>query len=89
MIGLACQVALYRGTFASCLPHTCVLRECDGSTSMLRAGTGKETGDRHPKVHDNVLIGACATVLGNIAINKGAQARLLDTPLFTWHGPSG
>lgn len=39
------------------------------------AGTGKETGDRHPKVSDNVLIGACATVLGNIAINKGAQAR--------------
>lgn len=46
---------------------------------MLRPGTGKETGDRHPKVHDNVLIGACATILGNIAINKGAQARLLGT----------
>lgn len=35
-------------------------------------GTGKETGDRHPKVADNVLIGAAAKVLGNIEIGKGA-----------------
>lgn len=31
-------------------------------------GTGKESGDRHPKVHDGVLIGAGAKVLGNIEI---------------------
>ncbi|MEL6871526.1 MAG: serine O-acetyltransferase [Pseudomonadota bacterium] len=31
-------------------------------------GTGKETGDRHPKVGNNVLIGAGAKVLGNISI---------------------
>ena len=37
------------------------------------AGTGKEVGDRHPKVNDNVLIGASATILGNISIGKGAQ----------------
>ena len=30
-------------------------------------------GDRHPKVNDNVLIGANATILGNISIGKGAQ----------------
>lgn len=30
-------------------------------------------GDRHPKVNDNVLIGASATILGNISIGKGAQ----------------
>ena len=30
-------------------------------------------GDRHPKVNDNVLIGANATILGNITIGKGAQ----------------
>ncbi|KAK9846498.1 hypothetical protein WJX81_005338 [Elliptochloris bilobata] len=41
--------------------------------NVTLGGTGKETGVRHPQVHDNVLIGACATVLGNIAINKGAQ----------------
>jgi serine O-acetyltransferase len=31
-------------------------------------GTGKESGDRHPKVADGVLIGAGAKVLGNITI---------------------
>ena len=41
--------------------------------NVTLGGTGKETGDRHPKVSDNVLIGANATVLGNIRIGKGAQ----------------
>ncbi len=31
-------------------------------------GTGKETGDRHPKIGNNVLLGAGAKVLGNITI---------------------
>lgn len=31
-------------------------------------GTGKETGDRHPKIGHSVLIGAGAKVLGNIEI---------------------
>ncbi|EDQ32993.1 serine O-acetyltransferase [Hoeflea phototrophica DFL-43] len=31
-------------------------------------GTGKESGDRHPKIGDGVLIGAGAKVLGNIEI---------------------
>ena len=31
-------------------------------------GTGKEGADRHPKIGDGVLIGAGATVLGNIKI---------------------
>jgi serine O-acetyltransferase len=37
-------------------------------------GTGKETGDRHPKIGDNVLIGAGAKVLGNITV--GACSRI-------------
>lgn len=36
-------------------------------------GTGKENGDRHPKVGDGALIGASATILGNITIGKGAM----------------
>ncbi len=36
-------------------------------------GTGKETGDRHPKVGAGVLIGAGAKVLGNINIGEGAR----------------
>lgn len=36
-------------------------------------GTGKESGDRHPKVRRGVLISAGATVLGNIDIGAGAK----------------
>lgn len=36
-------------------------------------GTGKDTGDRHPKVGDGVLIAAGAKVLGNIRIGQGAK----------------
>jgi serine O-acetyltransferase len=36
-------------------------------------GTGKETGDRHPKVRRCVLIGAGAKILGNIEIGVGAK----------------
>jgi serine O-acetyltransferase len=36
-------------------------------------GTGKETGDRHPKVRRGVLIGAGAKILGNIEIGRGAK----------------
>ena len=31
-------------------------------------GTGKESGDRHPKIRHGVLIGAGAKILGNIEI---------------------
>jgi serine O-acetyltransferase len=33
-------------------------------------GTGKEMGDRHPKVRRGVLLGAGAKVLGNIEIGE-------------------
>ncbi len=36
-------------------------------------GTGKEHGDRHPKVRDGVLLAAGATVLGNIEIGRRAK----------------
>jgi serine O-acetyltransferase len=44
----------------------------EDNVSMLQdvtlGGTGKETGDRHPKIRHGVLIGAGATILGNIEI---------------------
>jgi len=47
------------------------------NVSMLHevtlGGTGKETGDRHPKVRNGVLIGAGAKILGNIEIGEGAR----------------
>ncbi|PKI67341.1 hypothetical protein CRG98_012290 [Punica granatum] len=36
-------------------------------------GTGNEVGDRHPKVGAGALIGASATILGNIRIGEGAM----------------
>ena len=36
-------------------------------------GTGKDTGDRHPKVRAGVLIGAGAKLLGNVEIGAGAK----------------
>lgn len=36
--------------------------------SVTLGGTGKEDGDRHPKIGNGVLIGAGAKVLGNITV---------------------
>jgi serine O-acetyltransferase len=41
--------------------------------SVTLGGTGKEHGDRHPKVGNGVLLSAGAKVLGNIRIGDGAQ----------------
>ncbi|RJF86885.1 serine O-acetyltransferase [Oleomonas cavernae] len=36
-------------------------------------GTGKESGDRHPKIRDGVLLAAGAIVLGNIVVGTNAK----------------
>ncbi|KAI4356247.1 hypothetical protein L6164_000281 [Bauhinia variegata] len=51
-------------------------------------GTGKMGGDRHPKIGDGVLIGAGATILGNVKIGEGAKIGagsvvLIDVPART------
>jgi serine O-acetyltransferase len=49
----------------------------DDDVSILQGvtlgGTGKETGDRHPKIRRGVLIGAGAEVLGNIEVGHCAR----------------
>ena len=35
-------------------------------------GTGRQTGDRHPKIGNGVLIGAGAKILGNIHVGEGS-----------------
>ena len=49
----------------------------DDNVSMLHdvtlGGTGKKSGDRHPKVKSGVLIGAGAKILGNIKIGVSAR----------------
>ena len=36
-------------------------------------GTGKESGDRHPKIREGVMSGAGAKILGNIEVGEGAK----------------
>jgi serine O-acetyltransferase len=64
----------------------------DDDVSMLHevtlGGTGKTTGDRHPKVRRGVLIGAGAKILGNIVIGEGSKVAagsvvLTDVPPHT------
>jgi serine O-acetyltransferase len=47
------------------------------NVSMLHevtlGGTGKETGDRHPKVGNGVMIGAGAKILGNVKVGDGSK----------------
>lgn len=55
--------------------ETCVIED---NVSLLQGvtlgGTGKESGDRHPKIRRGAMIGAGAKVLGNIEV--GANARI-------------
>ncbi|HVY87026.1 MAG TPA: serine O-acetyltransferase [Caulobacterales bacterium] len=41
--------------------------------SVTLGGTGKQGGDRHPKVRKGVMIGAGAKILGNIEIGEAAR----------------
>ncbi|MEO9655685.1 serine O-acetyltransferase [Marinomonas sp.] len=54
--------------------ETCVIED---NVSILQSvtlgGTGKEHGDRHPKIRSGVLIGAGAKILGNIEVGVGAK----------------
>jgi serine O-acetyltransferase len=43
---------------------------CSFLHGVTLGGSGKEGGDRHPKIGDNVLIGAGASVLGNIRVGN-------------------
>jgi serine O-acetyltransferase len=49
----------------------------DDDVSLLQGvtlgGTGKEAGDRHPKIRRGVVIGASAKVLGNIEVGEHAR----------------
>ena len=51
--------------------------EIGDNSSLLHnvtlGGSGKETGDRHPKVGRGVMIGAGAKILGNIAVGDCAR----------------
>ncbi len=80
---IGCGVLIDHGT-SVVIGETAVVED---NVSMLHevtlGGTGKETGDRHPKVRHGVLIGAGAKLLGNIEIGAcakiGAGSVVLDS----------
>ncbi|KAI3456568.1 hypothetical protein Pfo_013231 [Paulownia fortunei] len=41
--------------------------------NVTLGGTGKDQGDRHPKIGDGVVIGAGAKVLGNVKVGENAK----------------
>ncbi|MFT4182913.1 MAG: serine O-acetyltransferase [Rhizobium sp.] len=52
--------------------------------NVTLGGTGKETGDRHPKIRHGVMIGAGAKILGNIevgAFSKVAAGSVVVKPV--------
>nr|WP_203414810.1 serine O-acetyltransferase [Entomobacter blattae] len=70
---MGCRILLDHAT-GIVIGETCVV---ENDVSLLQGvtlgGTGKNMGDRHPKVRRGVLIGAGAKVLGNIVIGEGAK----------------
>ena len=47
-------------------------RDCTILQGVTLGGTGKENGDRHPKIEDGVILHCGATVLGNLNVGRGA-----------------
>ncbi|XP_042476415.1 serine acetyltransferase 1, chloroplastic-like [Macadamia integrifolia] len=41
--------------------------------NVTLGGTGKQSGDRHPKIGDGVLVGAGTHILGNVRVGEGAK----------------
>lgn len=61
---------------------------CSILHGVTLGGSGKEKGDRHPKIGNNVMIGAGATVLGNITVGNccmiaAGSVVLKDVPPLT------
>lgn len=84
-ISVACQVDVHPAAKIGCgimfdhatgivIGETAVIED---EVSILQdvtlGGTGKESGDRHPKIRQGVMIGAGAKVLGNIEVGVGAK----------------
>lgn len=63
----------------------------EDNVSMLQevtlGGTGKESGDRHPKIRSGVLISAGAKILGNVEV--GANAKVGAGSVVLANVPSG
>lgn len=70
---IGCAVMLDHGTGIVIGETATVGDGCTLLHGVTLGGTGKDHGDRHPKVGRNCLIGAGASLLGNISIGDGAK----------------
>lgn len=70
---MGCNIMLDHGTGLVVGETATVGDGCTILHGVTLGGTGKDHGDRHPKVGPNVLIGAGSSLLGNIKIGKGAK----------------
>ncbi len=67
---IGCGVMIDHGTGVVIGETTVVEDDVSLLQGVTLGGTGKETGDRHPKVRRGVMLGAGATVLGNTEIGE-------------------
>lgn len=70
---IGCGILLDHATSFVAGETSCIENNVSILHEVTLGGTGKETGDRHPKVRSGVLIGAGAKLLGNIEIGQGAK----------------
>ena len=69
-IGAGCVIS---GATGIVIGETAMLgNDCYISHDVTLGGTGKESGDRHPKLGKAVFVGAGATILGNIKVGDGS-----------------
>lgn len=69
-IGAGCVIS---GATGIVIGETAVLgNDCYISHDVTLGGTGKESGDRHPKLGKAIFVGAGATILGNIKVGDGS-----------------
>ena len=54
---------------------------CTLKHNVTLGSTGKEHGDRHPKLGNNVIVGLGATVLGNISIGDNTRVGAMSMVL--------
>ncbi len=70
---LGCGIMIDHGTGVVIGETSVVEDDVSILQGVTLGGTGKERGDRHPKIRRGVLLGAGASVLGNIEVGHGAK----------------
>jgi serine O-acetyltransferase len=67
------HIVFDHGGFANNNPRGVIEDDVSILHSVTLGGTGKQAGDRHPKIRRGVLLGAGCKVIGNIEVGEGAK----------------